>query len=199
MRKEFMTTMMGEIPPSCRGSLRLIASSTVEITVIDALDRLIIGELQRDARSSWRELGERVGLGPTATADRVRRLIDGGIIRSFTTTVDLASLGIGLRAVVDIRLRADAEPDDFERVLSETPEVQSAFHLTGPFDYSVLLSCADVARLDELLRGWKPGAGVEESSTRIVLAEIDLNDRRSPTTPRQPQHVARRRSPSHPR
>lgn len=171
----------------------------MESSAIDAIDRLIIGELRRDARSSWREIGERVGLGPTATADRVRRLTDSGVIRSFTTTLDLSALGIGLRAYVDIRLRAEAEPEDFERLLADTPEVQSAFHLTGPFDYSVLLACADVARLDELLRGWKPGAGVEESSTRIVLAEVDLNDRRSPTSPRQLQHVAPRRSPSRPR
>lgn len=148
---------------------------------------------------SWRELGGRVGLGPTATADRVKRLTESGVLRSFTATVDLAALGIGLRAVVDIRLSGAADVDSFEELLASTDEVQSALHLTGPFDYQVVLTCPDVARLDELLRGWKYGADVSESSTRIVLAEVDLNERRRPTSPRRPRHVARRHGPSPPR
>lgn len=152
----------------------------METPVLDALDRDIIDELRFDGRISWRELGERVGLGATATADRVRRLVEIGVITRFTTVVDPAALGIGLRAIVDLRLGGSINPDEFERHLATSPEVQSAFHVTGPFDYQIFLSSADVATLDALLRGWKRTGWVLESNTRLLMTEIDLNAARDP-------------------
>jgi Lrp/AsnC family leucine-responsive transcriptional regulator len=147
--------------------------------LIDELDRVILGELLENARMSWRELGDRVGLGSTATADRVRRMVDLGVIRRFTTVVDPGALGIGLQAVVDVRLGSDSDPDDFESTLAHTPEVQRAVHMTGPFDYQLWLSTATVGRLDELLRAWKSDHGVSESNTRLLLNDIDLPARRA--------------------
>lgn len=146
----------------------------METPALDDIDRALLGHLELDARMSWRELGDRVGLGPTATADRVRRLNDLNVITRFTTVVDPAALGIGLRAIVDARLAPTSEPSDFETRLASTPAVQSAFHVTGPFDYQIVVSCADVATLDRLLRGWKHDQLVAESNTRILLTEIDL-------------------------
>jgi Lrp/AsnC family leucine-responsive transcriptional regulator len=149
---------------------------TVESPVIDALDKVILSELQADSRISWRELGDRVGLGATATADRVRRLIDLGIIARFTTVIDATALGIGLRAIVDVRLSPGTPGELFEQRLRAHSEVQSACHLTGPFDFMVQVACPDVARLDQMLRGWKSDGLVGESNTRILLAEIDLTE-----------------------
>ena len=126
---------------------------------------------------SWRELGDEVGLGATATADRVRRLVDLGVILRFTAVVDPAALGIGLRAIVDLRLAAGVRPEQFEHDIALCTEVQSAFHITGPFDYQLVLSCADVAALDRLLRGWKREGWVLESNTRILMTEVDLASR----------------------
>lgn len=146
----------------------------METPEIDPLDRVILDELLNDARISWREMGDRIGLGATATADRVRRLQSLGVIRRFTTVIDPGALGIGLQAVVDVRLDADTDSDAFERALASTPEVQRAVHMTGPFDYQLWLSTATVSRLDELLRGWKDDHGVSESNTRLLLNDIDL-------------------------
>lgn len=153
----------------------------METPVIDDIDHDILGELAIDARISWRELGERVGLGPTATADRVRRLVDAGVVVRFTTVVDPAAMGIGLRAIVDLRISTDHRPEAVERHLARSPEVVAAFHVTGPFDYQLVLSCPDVASLDRVLRGWKRDGWVTESNTRILMTEIDLPALRAET------------------
>ncbi len=148
--------------------------------VLDGIDRAILRELRNSARIPWRELGQRVGLGATATADRVRRLEQLGVIRHYTVVTDPSALGIGLRAIVDIRLAKDADVDQFEVLLADTEEVQSAYHVTGPFDYQVRMSCADVSKLDLLLRGWKRAGYADETNTRIVLNDVDLQrERRS--------------------
>src|SRR5688500_6470611 len=55
---------------------------------MDATDREILGELMRNGRISFRDLGAAVGLSANAAADRVRRLLGDGIITGFTATVD---------------------------------------------------------------------------------------------------------------
>jgi len=142
----------------------------------DPIDREILAHLERHGRISWRELGERVGLGPTATSDRVRALEQRGAITGYAARVDLGALGISLEAVVEALLHPDTDPDAFEAELAGTPEVRSAVHVTGHFDYLIVLACADVASLDHILRGWKSDGGVLESSTRIILNDLDLSE-----------------------
>lgn len=146
----------------------------MDSTAVDALDRAIIAELRSDARLSWRELGVRVGLGPTATADRVRRLEHLGVLRGYQAQVDFSALGMGLRAITELRLDPDTPYEDFEAVLASTPEVQLAFHVTGSLDYVLMLACPDVAALDRILSTWRRDAGVTESSTRVLLRDVDL-------------------------
>jgi Lrp/AsnC family leucine-responsive transcriptional regulator len=142
--------------------------------VIDALDHAILAELRADGRSSWRELGERIGLGPTATADRVRRLEQIGVIRGYHADIDVSVLGMGLRAITELRLSPETPYDVFEQILRTTPEVQLAFHVTGSLDYVLMLACPDVATLDRILSTWRIERGVVESSTRILLRDVDL-------------------------
>jgi Lrp/AsnC family transcriptional regulator, leucine-responsive regulatory protein len=145
----------------------------VEAPVIDALDRVILDELRHEGRISWRELGQRIGLGPTATADRVRRLEQIGVLKGYRADIDLSALGLGLRAITELSLARDTDPATFETELRATPEVQSAMHVTGVMDYVLLLACPDVPSLDRLLTHWKSESGVEESSTRILLRDVE--------------------------
>jgi Lrp/AsnC family leucine-responsive transcriptional regulator len=147
---------------------------TEDSPVLDALDREILDELRVNARLTWRELGLRVGLGPTASADRVRRLEGLGVLRGYHAEVDLSALGMGLRAITEIRLVRTAEPAEFEAELAATPEVQQAVHVTGALDYVLLLACADVPTLDRLLSRWRTEGMVEESATRIILRDVPL-------------------------
>jgi Lrp/AsnC family transcriptional regulator, leucine-responsive regulatory protein len=151
----------------------LIRLHTVDTPAIDALDRVILDELRHDGRLTWRELGQRIGLGPTATADRVHRLEQIGVLTGYRADVDLSALGLGLRAITELSLSRDTDPAAFEAELLATPEVQSAMHVTGVMDYVLLLACPDVPTLDRLLTHWKSDAGVEESSTRILLRDVE--------------------------
>jgi len=60
---------------------------------MDDLDRLLVTELQRDARQTNRELAQRVGVASSTCFERVRRLHERGVIRGFHAEVDLAAIG----------------------------------------------------------------------------------------------------------
>jgi Lrp/AsnC family transcriptional regulator, leucine-responsive regulatory protein len=135
---------------------------------MDETDRVILNELIRNGRASFRELGELAGLSPHAVAPRVRRLAEQGVITGFTARVDDGSVGRALDALIDVRLQSSADPDKFERVAAKLPSVRELDFLTGRFDYQLRAACRDADDLDQTVRALrKAGAAVTE--TRIVM------------------------------
>jgi Lrp/AsnC family leucine-responsive transcriptional regulator len=139
---------------------------------MDAIDRIILGELVRDGRLSFRDLAERVRLSPTATAERVRRLTEAGVISGFHAEINLAALGRPLRAYIDVRLRPGRDHAELERDLLELPSVLAGSHVTGRWDYTLTVACRDVAELDELVMALPRSYGVVETNTRLQLREL---------------------------
>src|SRR5439155_25042232 len=70
---------------------------------LDQTDWKILRELQQDARLSYNEPGRRVGLSAPATAERVRKLEDAGIITSYGGQVDVAKLDLPLLGCIQLR------------------------------------------------------------------------------------------------
>jgi Lrp/AsnC family leucine-responsive transcriptional regulator len=69
---------------------------------MDAVDARILVELQADARLSNNELSRRVNLSAPSVAERVRRLIDSGVITGYSARVDPAAVGRPVQAFVQL-------------------------------------------------------------------------------------------------
>lgn len=69
---------------------------------IDETDRQILGLLLEDARRSWRDIADVVGLSPPAVADRVERLEELGVVRGFTLDLDRKKLRGGTPVLVTV-------------------------------------------------------------------------------------------------
>jgi Lrp/AsnC family transcriptional regulator, leucine-responsive regulatory protein len=137
-------------------------------TAMDDIDRVILSELIRNGRASYRDLGELAGLSPHAVAPRVRRLVEAGIITGFTATVDDGSVGRGLDALIDVRMLSTAKPEAFEATAAKLPAVRELSFLTGRFDYQLRVACRDADDLDHTVRALRR-AGAAVTETRIVM------------------------------
>ena len=144
----------------------------METAVLDQVDRRILAELQTDARISWRELGERVHLSATSTADRVRALERSGVIRGYQAQVSPAALGRPLRAVIDAGLPPAMAPDQFESLLVQRPEVTFAAYVTGKADYTIVVDCEGSEGLDLFIRWLKTTAGAASTESKLVLRPL---------------------------
>lgn len=139
---------------------------------LDAIDRALVDALAVDGRATFRDLGQSVGLSPTATADRVRRLRQNGVIKGFRAVVDAERLGRVVEAAVDVRLESGADRPTFAAVLRDLPAVVEAVHVTGQYDYMLRLFCTGTAELDSVLTALKEKGGVVDSQTRLMLHRI---------------------------
>jgi Lrp/AsnC family transcriptional regulator, leucine-responsive regulatory protein len=142
---------------------------TVETDAIDDVDRTIIGMLVQNGRASYTELGRAAGLSPHATADRVRRLQVAGVITGFTARVNLAGVGRGLDALIDVRLLPSTDPSAFEAAAARLDSVREVAFVTGRSDYHVRVSCRDADDLNETIRSLRQRAGAAVTETRIVM------------------------------
>ena len=140
---------------------------------MDQIDRKIVAELQNDGRISMTELAERIALSISATSERVKRLLESGIITGFGARLDPDLAGRSIQALVDVRFRPGAGPPDLGFDGPVFAGVVDAVHLTGPFDVQLRVMAADVSELDALLVRLKEDLAAEETNTRLILRTIE--------------------------
>ncbi|WP_129117011.1 AsnC family transcriptional regulator [Halegenticoccus tardaugens] len=126
---------------------------------LDETDRQIIRLLLEDARRPYSDLADRVGLSAPAVSDRVDRLREIGVIRSFTLDLDRSLLDGGTPVLVDLDVPV-ARAGEMRNALAELDRVEHVFQtadgrllvraLVDGDDVTGLL--ADAIDLDEIRR-----------------------------------------------
>jgi Lrp/AsnC family leucine-responsive transcriptional regulator len=143
--------------------------------VLDELDKLILDELQKDARISNTELARRVNLSPPATHARVKRLEETGHIQAYVALVNRKQADFDLLCFVRVRLQLhDTEQvTGFHEAIREMPEVLECHHLTGEYDYLLKVVTHNTQGLEHfLVNRLTPIPGVAQIHTSLVLREV---------------------------
>ncbi|MBW7836500.1 MAG: Lrp/AsnC family transcriptional regulator [Sphingomonadales bacterium] len=121
---------------------------------IDDYDRRIIKVLAAEGRISNLDLAERIGLSPTPTARRVKRLEDAGIIRGYSAVIDTAKLGQGFIVMVAVHFdnhNADIF-EEFIRRIRLRPEVLEAYMITGIYECILRVATRDLQDYSDFQR-----------------------------------------------
>jgi DNA-binding Lrp family transcriptional regulator len=105
--------------------------------IMDAIDRKILAELQKDGRLSFTELADRVQLSLSPCHRRVRALEQAGIIAGYHASLDPKAIGLDFEALLFVTMRsADRDTlDSFEEAVTATPAIVAAQRLFGDPDY----------------------------------------------------------------
>jgi Lrp/AsnC family transcriptional regulator, leucine-responsive regulatory protein len=141
------------------------------------VDRRIAAALIHEGRISFQELGRRVHLSANSAADRVRRLQRSGVISGYSASLDLSVLGRNLFALSDTKLRPEVNRLEFERQITDVPQVLTATHTTGEYDYQLRLACSGTEELEVVVDRLR-SLGVREIHSRIVLSEVTFDPAR---------------------
>lgn len=146
-----------------------------DIPGLDRIDRKILSALQADGRITNLELADKVGLSPTATAERVKRLTRDGFILGYTARLDPSRLQRGLLVFVEIKLdRMNPEVfSTFAAAVARAPEVLECHLIAGGFDYLVKARVRDMEAYRSFLSDVLMALpGVRETHTYPVMEEV---------------------------
>ncbi len=139
---------------------------------LDKIDRDLVRLLEDDARMSFAELGQQVGLSKTPCWQRVRELERHGLIRGYRAELDAENLGLRVHAFVHVTINA-ARHSEFEAAASSHPAVLQCFTTAGQADYLMHVLVADIAQLDQLLRmEIRRMPGVQKLETTVCMKTI---------------------------
>ena len=116
---------------------------------MDRIDFKIVRILWNNARLSNKDLAKMVGLAPSTCLVRTRQLQRSGVLTGFKAGVDPASLGVGLQAMISVRLKRHFKPDveAFRKHALALPEVVQFYHVAGPIDFLIHVWTLDSAHL----------------------------------------------------
>lgn len=120
---------------------------------LDRTDRLLVAELQKNARISNKKLAAAAGIAPSTCLDRVRALRTRGVITGYHAEVDPAALGRPIQAMIGIRVRQHSRDrvDGFRDFALRLPETISVFNVSGAEDFLVHVAVETTDALRDLL------------------------------------------------
>lgn len=146
--------------------------------MIDEMDRRILSLLQQDARLPNAEIARRVGMAPSATLERLRKLEERGVIQGYEVRLDPRKLGFGLTAFVFVRAQGKPGDQDVGERLKQHANVLEVHHIAGEDCYLAKVRAIDAEDLGRLLRtDFSTMPNVVSTRTTIVLGTLKESSR----------------------
>lgn len=154
---------------------------------VDAIDRHILVELQKDAHLTNQELADRIGLSPSPTLRRVRRLEEQGIISGYVALIDAESLGLRVTAFVALTLTTQdiTTISDVEQRIKSLDQILEAHTLAGESDYLIKVVVTSLESYEEFVTKLRTLPGLAAIKTMFAYGTVKPP---SPITPPDRTH-----------
>ncbi len=118
--------------------------------LLDDVGWQLLGLLQEDARLSFKELGQRVGLAPSSVAERIRRMEEAEILLGYHAEINLEKVGLPVMAFI----RMSTPGQNSARIallLRDMPEILECYRLTGSEAFIMKVCVPSVKQLEVLI------------------------------------------------
>ncbi len=142
--------------------------------MLSILDKQLLKKLSLEPKLTTSALATSLSTSQPVIWRRIKRLESLGVIKGKRLLLNQELLGFGVKVFLGIKLatKGTISLDDFERVASAIPEVQSIEHVLGLYDYRLRVVARDIADFERILRRrimTLPGVGQVEAN--VLLSE----------------------------
>jgi len=142
---------------------------------LDSTDLQLIRALQKNARLSNKELAAEAQIAQSTCFERIRRLQTDGILTGFHATVDPQAVGIGIQALMAVKLsrHSQREVESFRAHALAQPEVLSVTHLAGANDFLLRVAARDSEHLRQLaMNAFTAREEVDRIETSLIFDTV---------------------------
>lgn len=134
---------------------------------MDEVDRKILEVLQRNARTSYKEIAQEVKISDVAVHKRIRRLE--GVVRGFTVLLDQKAYGKEVTAILAVRCETGST-GAVAKELAALEDVAEVYTTVGEYDVVSKVRTRDTKSLKELVeKELSRIRGINEVRTSIVF------------------------------
>ncbi len=120
---------------------------------LDQIDRKILQILQENAKITNSQLSKEVGLSPAPTLERVKKLENTGLIKSYHALLNTSKVGLGVTTFVLVALSSHRKSvlDAFVEKISGVDNVIECHHITGSGDFILKIIAEDIQAYQKLI------------------------------------------------
>lgn len=129
---------------------------------IDKTDLDIIKILETNSKLSFKEIGEKVHMTGQAVGFRVNKLIEEGIIQSFTIKTDKAKLGFSITAFIKVYMNT-ANHSTILNIIEKYDEIVEAFRISSDCCYILKIEALNTDFINSLIEEISPFANYQIS------------------------------------
>ena len=119
----------------------------------DSIDLKILEILQTNSNITNAQLAQEIGLSPAPTLERVKKLENSGVIKSYHAVINHSSVGLGVSTFVQVSLKGHNKEniEKFVTAIAEIPEIVECHHVTGQADFILRIVCSDIPAYQRLM------------------------------------------------
>jgi len=138
--------------------------------VLDEIDKQIIRILQENARTSYREIQDKLGISIGTIHNRITKLKKTGVIEGYTLRLNNEKLGYKLTFL--IRINVDGKfTEEILNDIAKTPEVCSVFHTTGEQSAALICRFKESEDVHNFIRELNKKNYVSRTNSNMILKE----------------------------
>ncbi len=119
----------------------------------DHIDKLILVKLQENGKITNSQLAKEVGLSPAPTLERVKKLENAGLIKSYHAKLDKEQIGLGVAIFLQASLKGSHKKTvgSFLEKINAIPEVVECYHTTGSSDFLIKILTKDIKTYNDFI------------------------------------------------
>jgi len=117
---------------------------------LDGYDRKLLRLMQTDSDRTVQDYADAIGLSPTPTARRIKRLSETGVIRKQVNLLNPEALGLNTTLFVFLRTNRHDQDwlDTFSKGVQRMPEVVEFYRMGGDVDYLLKIVLPEISAYD---------------------------------------------------
>jgi len=143
---------------------------------IDETSLKILGLLQENARTSYTEIGQKIGMSSSSVKERVQKLEETGVIEKYTVKLSNEKLGFPITAITLWKCADAYIPKEqmLVDILRKYPQVLEVLRITGKNDFMVKFCANTMEECKEITD--KLGRYGQIETSFVVTSFVDNSD-----------------------
>ena len=137
--------------------------------MVDEIDEKILALLEENARMTYVEIGNMVGLSEGAVRNRIQSLTADNTIKRFTIE---KSISHGVRALTMIAVEPGVPTFEVSKQVFENEGVERIYEVTGEYDIVMVSHGNNIESINKVIEDIRKINGVEKTNTIIVLRTL---------------------------
>lgn len=138
---------------------------------LDHTDLKILKLVQENAKMSYAEISEEIGLSVSSVNERLKKLQNKGVIQNYCSVISAEKLGLYTLAFVLILINDPKTEENFLQKINSLNQVQECHCISGDFSFLIKVRCESPSDLEQFLRKEiKLIPGVARTNSIVALA-----------------------------